>query len=77
MKLKLSIPAILLIGMFGPNAFAEVDSELKAAYEEECKSYAKEDEVPESEMAAYINQCIEDMSRSQMEGEQSESSVRD
>jgi hypothetical protein len=77
MKLKLSIPAMLFIGMFGPNALAAVDSELMAAYEEECRSYAKEDDVPENEMAAYIKQCIEDLSRPQAEEEQTESSGRD
>jgi poly-gamma-glutamate capsule biosynthesis protein CapA/YwtB (metallophosphatase superfamily) len=74
MKLNLSIPAILFMGMLGTNSLAAVDSELMAAYEEECKSYAKEDNVPEDEMEAYINQCVEDLTRSQMGEGQTESS---
>lgn len=77
MKLKLSIPAMLFIGIIGPSALAAVDSELTAAYQEECRSYAKEDKVSDDEMEAYINQCIEEMSRSQAGEEQSESNTRD
>jgi hypothetical protein len=65
--------AAALVAAFSATALAADDEKLLDAFEADCKKYALEDGVPETEMEAYVAQCVKDMMAYQSEDAAKES----